>query len=755
MNRIKFFIIFITLINSTLFAKEDKITLYLDWFNQFQFAGYYIAKEKGFYHELNLDVEIKEFNHNINMVNTILNTKNSYGVGKSSLILDKYNNKDIFLLNAVFQKSPLVLISLKENNITSIKDLENKRVMITNDAIESATIQSLIKTNNIKNIEIQNHTGNIEDLILNNTDAMACYLSNEPIYLDKKGVEYSIIDKNINVDFYEGILFTSKKQFEENSTQAVNFSNASLRGWEYAFSNIEESAKIIYEKYNSFNKSLDDIISEAKVLKRISKFELNLLGKIDKNRIDDIKKFYIFSGINKSKEDFDTKSFIFDRKNLLLSKKEQNYLQNNTFSLIVEDNKFPYSYKFTGDLKGLEVDFWELLGKELNTNFHIEEKLALKKPNGAKGTKKVELVEYKDRDNKDFIYSNPLMKIQFALATKSYASYIPTILALKNVKIAVNKDFKYLNELKHLNTAIEYIIYPTIDEALKAVKKDKVFAYIDDIFTLNYHLLENYDDNLKINNSINLTKNIVFKIEKSEKEFIDIINKGISFIDDEDRDTIYNSYQKFILKERVSYKDILKYVIPLVFITMIILILNFKLQLEVKRRTNVEEQLLKLVNYDELTKIYNRRRTEEILNYEIDIAKRYDSNLTTLFLDLNDFKPINDTYGHRNGDKVLTEVVNLVKRNIRSTDSFGRWGGDEFIIILLQTSASEAENIVKNLKKQILNIEFDFDKSIKMSCSFGIYQYKRGDDLLSIIHNVDKLMYEDKAKYKQNKQEIN
>src|SRR5574344_1559445 len=343
MNKIKLFIFFILFVNTSLLAKE-KITLYLDWFNQFQFAGYYIAKEKGFYSELNLDVEIKEFNHNINMVNTILNTKNSYGIGKSSLILDKYNNKDIFLLNAVFQKSPLVLISLKENNITSIKDLENKRVMITNDAIKSATIQSLIKTNNIKNIEIQNHTGNIEDLILNNTDAMACYLSNEPRYLKNKGIEYSILDSNINIDFYEGILFTSKEQFEENSSKAIDFANASLRGWEYAFLNIEESSKIIFEKYNSFNKSLEDIIYEARVLRDISDIDKNILGNIDKNRIEDIKKFYIFSGINKNKEDFDTKNFILDKNNLTLSKNEENYLQNNVFSLILEDNKFPYSY---------------------------------------------------------------------------------------------------------------------------------------------------------------------------------------------------------------------------------------------------------------------------------------------------------------------------------------------------------------------------------------------------------------------------
>ena len=81
----KLLLTLIFVFSSSVFAKE-KINLYLDWVDQFQFAGYYIAKEKGFYNDLNLDVEIKEFDQNINIVDEVLKNRSSYGIGKSSLI---------------------------------------------------------------------------------------------------------------------------------------------------------------------------------------------------------------------------------------------------------------------------------------------------------------------------------------------------------------------------------------------------------------------------------------------------------------------------------------------------------------------------------------------------------------------------------------------------------------------------------------------------------------------------------------------
>ena len=81
------------------------------WLNQFEFAGYYVAKEKGFYKDVGLDVEIKEFKQDFYLTDTVLNGNTDFGVNSSSIIMDKANGKDIVLLGTVFQSSPLILLS--------------------------------------------------------------------------------------------------------------------------------------------------------------------------------------------------------------------------------------------------------------------------------------------------------------------------------------------------------------------------------------------------------------------------------------------------------------------------------------------------------------------------------------------------------------------------------------------------------------------------------------------------------------------
>ena len=187
----KKFILFIIIYIFTVQTQaNEKITLYLDWLNQFQFAGYYVAKEKGYYNNFGLDVNIKEFSYNSNVLKEIMNNEATYGVGKSSLIIDKFNNNDIILLSAIFQKSPMVLISLADSNIKIPKDLKNKNIMITDDAITSATINSMIVSDGVKlkDINIQKHSFDINDLINKKTDSMACFLSNEPYILEKQNI---------------------------------------------------------------------------------------------------------------------------------------------------------------------------------------------------------------------------------------------------------------------------------------------------------------------------------------------------------------------------------------------------------------------------------------------------------------------------------------------------------------------------------------------------------------------------------------
>ena len=744
------FLLFVINLNA---QTNNKVTLYLDWLNQFQFAGYYIAKEKGYYNNFGLDVTIKEFNNsNSNIVKEVMTQDAVYGVGKSSLIIDKFNGNDVVLLSSIYQASPLVLISLKDSNIKNPRDLKNKRIMITDDAITSASINSMIISQgiNLDEIIVQKHSFDINDLKNKKTDAMACFLSNEPYFLEKQNIQYNVLNPNdYSFDFYEGILYTSQKELLNNPSRVQNFNKASLKGWEYAFNNIEETAKLIFEKYNTQNKSLDSLIYEGNILKKLSKIEKGILGEIDSKTIDEIKRFYSFLGLNKQNTIFDTNSIILSKMNILLNDNEIKYLENNHFTLLVEDNNIPFSFKLTNKLTGMEVDFWNLISQKLSKPLNIEETINDKMFNIFSNSIKTQFVYGFEKKNKDgYLLSEPLAQIPIVLATKNDKNFISDLSTLKNIKIGVVKNLEIIPTLQKEYPNIEFIEMETINDAILKLQQNKLFALIDNMYTISHKIDKNNLNSIKINTLLNHELNIYLQVEEKNKLFIPILNSAINRFSIEDKNTILNNYQFIFYPKNIDLLFIGKIIIPFILLLAIFIYFNFKLKKEITKRKEIEQQLSELANKDSLTNIFNRRKIEELCELELLRTKRYKSDLSIIFFDINSFKIINDTLGHLLGDEVLVKISNIIEKSIRSIDAIGRWGGDEFLIILPETNLSQCKNIVSHLEKQLNELEFS--KTIKVTCSFGIATYEENDTLDSLLKKADESMYQQKSHHKNN-----
>lgn len=293
-------LIFLSILFSN--PKVESISLQLSWLHQFQFAGFYIAKEKGFYEDVGLHVEIKEYHNGINVTGDVLAQKSTYGVGKSSLIIDRANNKAVVALMALFQNSPSVLITTNPH-IKKLSDLKNKKIMMTGSEASSVAIAAMLLSNGLllQDIVLQPHSFNLQDLIAQKTDAMACYISNEPFSLNKQNIPHTIFNpKNHGFDFYGDILFTSENEIKHHEQRVRNFYNATKKGWEWAFENIKESSKIIQEKYNSQNKSLETLMYEGYALKKLAFIEDKEFGIIEEKRFEEIANIYKLSGLLKS-----------------------------------------------------------------------------------------------------------------------------------------------------------------------------------------------------------------------------------------------------------------------------------------------------------------------------------------------------------------------------------------------------------------------------------------------------------------------
>jgi len=165
-----------------------------------------------------------------------------------------------------------------------------------------------------------------------------------------------------------------------------------------------------------------------------------------------------------------------------------------------------------------------------------------------------------------------------------------------------------------------------------------------------------------------------------------------------------------------------------------------RLEREVEART---EEIKRLSNTDPLTGLYSRRYLEEQMGVEFKRAIRYNHSLSMLLVDLDHFKKINDTLGHLAGDKVLSEVGRRLGKAIRETDFIGRYGGEEFVVILPETKASDAIQIAEKMRHLVAERPVFFEgRPIKVTASIGVAELNSGmTNYEEVFEGADKALY--------------
>ncbi|MCF6344867.1 MAG: GGDEF domain-containing protein [Thiomicrorhabdus sp.] len=175
-------------------------------------------------------------------------------------------------------------------------------------------------------------------------------------------------------------------------------------------------------------------------------------------------------------------------------------------------------------------------------------------------------------------------------------------------------------------------------------------------------------------------------------------------------------------------------------LTFIIYINEISLLKARQQAKQVLDELQTLSTIDELTKISNRRNINTALSKAIKNAERYETPLSLTLFDIDNFKGINDQYGHLIGDSVLSEMVQEIKPIIRATDEFGRWGGEEFLIVLPHETLESASLFCEKVRVRIENSAFS-ESAVHITCSFGVAQLQKGMTAEQLIDQADQALY--------------
>ncbi len=585
-----------------------KTSIQLMWLDQFEFAGFYMAKEKGFYKEVNLDVDIKKFEPSIDLTQKVIDKEADFGLNSSSLIIDKSKGKDIVLLGTIFQSSPLVFLGLKDSNIKTIADMRNKKVMVSNNQENFAPFQSMLKSQGLQpnELELVPHSFNVDDLINKKVDLMSAYITNEPFILSEKAFETTIFNpKDFGFNFYEDILFTSKDFALENPKLVKDFYNATMKGWKYAFDNIDETAKIIYEKYNSQNKSLKALIFEAHEMRKLIYDENGKMGTISEEKINLILNTYRLMGLVNTKVDLNDLLYVKHlENNILLDEEEKKYLKKiKNITMCVDPNWMPFEKIENDKHIGIVADYINLIQNKIKTPITLIPTQTWTESLEKAKNRECDILSFAIKSlerGKYLNFTKPFFSTPLVIASDIHTPYIENVREIKNSKFAIIKNYGYEEMLKIKYPNLTFIEVENITEGLNLVRKGEVFGFIDTLTTVGYHIQNNYIGQLKISGRFDESWGLGIGTRNDQAILNTIFQKAINDISENQKQQILNKwipleYQKdfdyTIIYEIVATLGILMFFGILFFRAYLLKKLNIQLneKIKIEREKNEEK----------------------------------------------------------------------------------------------------------------------------------------------------------------------
>lgn len=529
---------------------QEKVTIQLKWFHQFQFAGYYAAIEKGFYTDEGLDVELRERNPATSHINDVLDGRAQYGVADAGLILSRIQGKPVVLLSQIFQHSPLVFLTLKESGIRTPYDLIGKRITLDNVGYGNAPITAMLLNTlgGLETIDVQPTTFRHRDLIEGKTDAYASYITDQLFSLRELGAEVNILDpRDYGVDFYGDNLFTTEQEVKENPLRVERLRKATLRGWRYALENPDEMVELIFKKYNPQKQSRAHLKYQANETVKMIVPEFVELGSFEPSRFQKISETYAQLGIVQS-QSIDQGFFYNQRSNEIgLTNKEILWLAEHQEIRIGINRAWPpMDYmNSSGEPAGIGVGFIESMNRRLGNALKIVPGKWTDIYQQVKEGTLDALMDITDRPDRQqyFNFTTPYIEVPHVIFSKKGGAYYTTLKDLEGKTVGVEQGFYIVNVLKDDYPGITIEEFDTTADAIDSLAKGQVDAYVGNRAVAT-HIVENeLISNIEAQGKIDETSSITsIGVRKDQSILRDILQKALSDISEKERNTILHQW---------------------------------------------------------------------------------------------------------------------------------------------------------------------------------------------------------------------
>lgn len=678
----------------------EKVSLQLDWKYQFQFAGFIAAKEKGFYRDAGLDVELREYQPDIDIISDVLTQKATYGTYNSSIVVENSQIKPLVLLATYFQQSPLVFVVKKGVNHPS--DLVGKTIMGTKDELKYSNLALLLNHFNLssKNVHFVDHTFCIDDFINGKVDAMSAFRSNQLYLLDQAGVKYEIIDPADYGFVMSAVnLFTSPKESLEHSGQTEKFIQASNIGWKYALEHQDEIINLLLKKYHS-NKSREALMFEAQETKRLMMTDFYSIGQTNEELVLRAYKQLVYSGSLNSQQKLG--QFMFKdiqaafKNGIDLTQTEKEYLlQKKHIRVCVDPDWFPLEMIAGGKYVGISSDVMKDFEHKLGIPFEIVPVSSWSESMEHAKQRECDIFSLASSVPERLKYMNftsPYMTLPIVMVTRIDKPFVEDIATLGTIKLGAVKGYAITDKLKSLYPKHTIVEVVSMKEGLKKVENGEIYGYIDTLTVVSASIQKEYNGVLKVSSKLNEEVNLGIGTRNDEPILQDIFEKLVHSVNEPMMQTIYNRYTAVVYENNRYFWPSLYLLGAMGVGSIFVLLWNRLLQKRVKLQLNKNIEQEKL--------LFQKTKQAELGNMIANISHQWREPLSKLS-SINLLTMVKLKRGQNIDDSILLKQCDEIEKTI----DFMSNTMQNFLEFYKKSDISTPFNLVESIQGSLSIIE--------------------------------------------------
>ncbi len=526
----------------------EPVSIQLKWFHQFQFAGYYAAKELGYFAEEGLDVELREYGEKGDAIKEVISGRADYGIADTGLLLSRLNGEPVTLVSQIFQHSSLILITMKDSGLRTPFDLADKRLMTRSQSTGDATLWAMVQKvlGSRDKVNWVRHRFNYQDLIDGKVDAMSAYSTDGPYWFLEQGKLVNLLDpRDYGIDFYGDNLFTTDQNLADHPEQVEKVRRAVLKGWKHALEQPDQIIDLILQKYNTQNKSRAYLAFEARQTAELIDLRNFDLGHYEATRFQKIAETYQRLGY--TDQNSVPPGFYSDGPELLnepsttrisLTEEEKAWVKNNTVKVGIEQWP-PFSFvDKAGEVQGQAGGFLRMVAKSTGLKFKIipDKWDPLLKGLKNKTIDLLPVTYYTDERATYGLFSEPYSFVREFIYVKDGNAEIKSIDDLADKQIAVVKGYGTIPKIRAKYPKATIVETKDLMESIDAVLNGDVAALIEGQMVVEHTIKTNSIIGLRgISQKVFKASPIHFFSRIDEPLLWSILQKGLNAVSEEER----------------------------------------------------------------------------------------------------------------------------------------------------------------------------------------------------------------------------